>query len=232
MRMKSSLNPPDSFNDVDLEKRRREMVEAQLEGRDIRDPRVLDVMRTLPRERFLPQSLVHQAYEDRALGVQLEQTISQPYIVAFMTQALDLEPHHRVLEIGTGTGYQTAILAMLCKHVYSIERFAELSRGAAESLHQLGFDNATLTVGDGSLGWPEHAPYDRIIITAAAPSVPSSVIEQLVDGGRMVLPIGAEESQRIVTIDRRGETLVERPLIPVRFVKLVGKEGFNQTVEE
>lgn len=211
----------------DFESRRQQMVNIQLENRDISDARVLEIMRTIPREKFLPTELRDNAYEDRALGVSMGQTISQPYIVAFMTQALRLQPHHRVLEIGTGTGYQTAVLASLAKEVFSVERFPEMSEAASAVLDGLGYTNVKLHVGDGSLGWPEYAPFDRIIVTAAAPTVPPTLMDQLAEGGLMLIPVGEEESQRILSIEKRQGVIVERPLIPVRFVKLVGEEGFD-----
>ncbi len=206
---------------------REQMVQTQLRGRGIHDDRVLDVMASIPRERFLPSDLAHLAYEDRALPIELEQTISQPYIVAFMTEALRISPHHRVLEIGTGTGYQTAILAQLADRVYSIERHEPLSHAAALRLQELGITNVEVTTGDGSVGWGEHAPYDRIIVTAASPDVPSQLVEQLTEGGRMIVPVGDEHAQRLTLIERHAGRTVERPSIAVRFVKLVGRAGFD-----
>ena len=176
------------------------MVEAQLAERGIQDPCILDVMRKIPRERFLPSAIAHQAYQDRALPVELGQTISQPYIVGCMTQALQLKPHHRVLEVGTGTGYQTAILAHLAKTVYSVERFDELSQSAQSRLRFLGLGNVVCKTGDGTRGWPEHAPYDRIIVTAAAPRIIQDLVDQLDEGGLLVMPVGGEGTQRLTTI--------------------------------
>ncbi len=203
------------------------MVQTQLRQRGIQDPRVLDSMGRIPRERFLPSGLSHLAYEDRALPIELDQTISQPYIVAFMTEALRIAPEHRVLEIGTGTGYQTAILAHLADRVYSIERHEPLSHAAALRLAELGITNVELTTGDGSVGWPEHAPYDRIIVTAASPDVGAQLVEQLADGGRMIVPVGDEHAQRLTLVERHAGKTVERPSIAVRFVKLVGRAGFE-----
>ena len=213
--------------DQDMEARRAKMVESQIAHRGIKDRRLLAVMRRIPRERFLPPNLQHQAYEDRALPTECGQTISQPYIVACMTQALRLDPHHRVLEIGTGTGYQTAILAELANHVYSIESHETLSTSARQLLASLGIANVTFSFGDGSLGWADHAPFDRIIVTAAAPRIIEEIVDQLADGGRLVIPVGDASAQRLTTVERAGDRLVERPSIAVRFVKLLGEGGFK-----
>ncbi|MFQ5410840.1 MAG: protein-L-isoaspartate(D-aspartate) O-methyltransferase [Phycisphaerae bacterium] len=211
----------------ELESRRRVMVESQIAGRGVVDVRLLDVMRRLPREAFLPPTLVDEAYEDRALGTELGQTISQPYIVACMTEALQIVPDHRVLEIGTGTGYQTAILSKLARHVYSVERLEALTRSAKSRLSELGITNVTLITGDGSLGLPAEAPFDRILVTAAAPRVVNTLVEQLREGGRLVIPIGTVNSQRLTTIERYRQKTIERPSIAVRFVKLIGAAGFE-----
>ncbi len=213
---------------ADEDAKRLAMVERQLRERGITDSRVLAIMRRLPRERFLPPELADRAYEDRALAAELGQTISQPYIVAYMSQALGVDREHRVLEVGTGTGYQTAILAQLVNRVHSIERLAELSQTARRRLEALGLKNVTYGVGDGTLGWPEHAPYDRIIVTAAAPRVIPSLLDQLDDGGRLVIPVGTADSQRLTSVERRSGKIVERPSISVKFVKLVGEEGFDE----
>lgn len=203
------------------------MVESQIEARGIRDSRLLEVMRRLPRERFLPAELARQAYDDRALPVGLDQTISQPYIVALMTSLLQTEPHHRVLEIGTGTGYQTAVLASLVKRVYSIERLESLSRTARQRLATFGLHDITYRVGDGSLGWPEEAPFDRILVTAAAPRVIPTLVDQLIEGGILVLPVEAGGHQRLTTVERRPKKVIEHPSIAVRFVRLIGEEAFD-----
>ena len=206
---------------------RRKMVASQLAARGIRDERVLDAMGNLAREAFLPPNISSRAYEDRALPVGHGQTISQPYIVAMMTELLSLDPTHRVLEIGTGTGYQTAILARLAHHVFSVERIEPLSTAAAARLHDLGITNVTLRVGDGTLGWTEHAPFDRAIVTAAAPSVVQPIVEQLVEGGKLVIPVGDDYSQRLTVIERHRGKIVEHPSIAVRFVRLIGQAGFD-----
>lgn len=207
---------------------RHRMVEEQLRARGVCDAAVLAAMESVPRECFLPESDRHQAYADAALPIACRQTISQPYIVAFMTAALNVTPRCRALEVGTGSGYQTAVLAQLAAHVYSIERLDELRHQAAATLAQLGVSNVTLRGGDGSLGLAEFAPYDRIIVTAGAPRVPPALVHQLVEGGRMVLPVGSTDDQTIVCVDRYGETTIETPLLACRFVKLIGQEGWVQ----
>jgi protein-L-isoaspartate(D-aspartate) O-methyltransferase len=206
---------------------RRRMIEDQLRPRGIADKHVLDAMMTVPRERFLPSSIQDEAYDDRALPVGHGQTISQPYIVAYMTEKLAVTPADRVLEIGTGTGYQTAILALLARHVYTIERIPELRDKAARILGDLDLANISMSTGDGSLGLQAHAPYDCILITAAAPQVPASLVEQLAEGGRLVAPVGGAHEQTIVHVVRRGARSVETPLLACRFVRLIGKEGWN-----
>ena len=176
-------------NKDELASLRSNMVDQQLRSRGITSERVLRAMATIPREWFLPANLACHAYDDRALAVGLGQTISQPFIVAYMTAALRLEPHHRVLEIGTGTGYQTAILAQLATRVYSIERLPELHEQSKRTLTAHGVTNVSLFLGDGTLGLPDHAPFDRIIVTAGAPSAPRRLIEQLTDDGLLVAPI-------------------------------------------
>jgi protein-L-isoaspartate(D-aspartate) O-methyltransferase len=202
------------------------MIETQIVQRGIRSERVLDAVRNTPRELFVPAEQAAHAYEDRALPVGMGQTISQPYIVAIMTEALEVEPDHRVLEIGTGTGYQTAILAILARSVFSVERIEALSVAAQRRIADLGIDHVTFRIGDGSVGLPEFAPFDRIIVTAAAPAVVQALVDQLVEGGRLVIPVGDVDTQRLTTIERRQGKIVERPSIAVRFVKLIGESGF------
>jgi protein-L-isoaspartate(D-aspartate) O-methyltransferase len=214
--------------DNSADDQRRRMVDSQIAARGIHDPRVLAAMKAVARERFVPPKSATLAYEDRALPVGMGQTISQPYIVAFMTESLRLEPGHRVLEVGTGTGYQTAILAMLARQVYSVERIAALSLAAQDRLQELGIRNVAFRIGDGSLGWPEQAPFDRIIVTAAAPKVIQPLCDQLAEGGMTVMPVGDEVSQRLVVVGRVGGRAVEYPSIAVRFVKLVGEGGFTE----
>lgn len=211
----------------EFEPLRNQMVEEQLARRGIENELVLTVMRRIPRERFVPQSLESQAYLDRALGTELGQTISQPYIVAYMTEQLDLHPQHRVLEIGTGTGYQTAILARLAARIFTIERLPALSESAEIRLTEMGITNVEYRCSDGTAGWPTAAPFDRILVAAAAPAIPAALVEQLADGGRLILPVGDIDSQRLVLVDRDGSKTIERSLIGVRFVKLIGEGAFE-----
>ncbi len=206
---------------------RKQMVNNQIRLRSVRDQGVLDTMMALPRERFVPSDVRSAAYEDRALPIGYGQTISQPFIVAYMTEQLSLTPDVRVLEIGTGTGYQTAVLALLAKHVFTVERIAALQQQAAANLAELNLSNITMSVGDGSLGLEAHAPYDRILGTAAAPKVPRPLVDQLVDGGVLVIPVGGEREQTIVRVIRKGRRTVETPMLACRFVQLIGQEGWH-----
>jgi len=203
------------------------MIERHLIPRGIHAARVLEAMRTTPRERFLPRRMERDAYDDRALPIESGQTISQPFMVAYMTQKLNVSPSSRVLEIGTGSGYQTAILAQLCRHVYSVERLPDLHQKAKAILGEMKLSNATLVLADGSTGLPSHAPFDRIIITAAAPNAPKSLLSQLADGGRMILPTGGKSEQTIIWYDRHGDRLIETTGIGCRFVRLLGAEGWR-----
>ncbi|MBI4559163.1 MAG: protein-L-isoaspartate(D-aspartate) O-methyltransferase [Candidatus Hydrogenedentes bacterium] len=204
------------------------MVDHQIADRGVRDPRVLGVMRTLPRHRFVPESAAAYAYQDRPLEIGSGQTISQPYIVALMTELLDLAPDDRVLEIGTGSGYQAAVLATLAKEVVTVERCEELGEVARERLKELGFDNVRVLVGDGTQGCPQYAPYDAIVVTASGPYVPDSLRHQLSDGGRLVCPVGPREAQRLVKVVRLGTTFAESESIGCVFVPLIGKEGWTE----
>lgn len=190
---------------------------------------VLRVLANVPRDVFIPLELRHRAFEDEALPIGADQTISQPTVVAHMTEALALRPEHRVLEIGTGSGYQTAILAELAAEVLTIERHAPLAEQARRTLDYLGYENVQVHVADGTFGWPSRAPYDRIIVTAAAPAVPLHLTEQLAAGGRLVLPVGSRSDQRliVVTKDARG-SISERSLGLVRFVPLIGAQGWPE----
>jgi len=194
----------------------------QLRRRGIRDTKVLRAIERVPRELFVDEAFADHAYQDIALPIECGQTISQPFVVAFMTEKLELEPTHKVLEIGTGSGYQAAVLSHLCRRVYSVERWRELQKGAEQRLAQLKINNVTTIIGDGWLGWPPQAPFDRIIVTAAALDAPAALLDQLKEGGRMIIPLGeTRESQSLVQIDKTKEGLVETPLLPVRFVPLV-----------
>jgi len=203
------------------------MIEHDLMGRGITDPDVLGVMAEIPREEFVPPDQRDRAYLDHPLPIRQAQTISQPYIVALMTQLLRLDRACEVLEIGTGSGYQTAILARLAGRVYTIERFADLSAGAYAVFGKLGIDNVECHVGDGSLGWPVDRTFDRILITAAVPDFPSPLAAQLAEGGVMVAPVGRGELQQIVVAEKRQGKLIETMVGDCRFVRLIGAHGFR-----
>lgn len=206
---------------------RRKMVAEQMAGQGIRDERVLAVFRRIPRHEFVPPSATEQAYENHPIAIGQGQTISQPYMVACMTQALDLHGGEKVLEVGSGSGYQTAVLKALNADVYTIERVPELSERARENVERTGFSGVHYRVGDGSLGWPEEAPFDRVIVTAGAPTMPVSLVEQLREGGLMVIPVGGEEEQELLLV-RRGQGRVTRERIcSCIFVKLWGEEGWT-----
>jgi protein-L-isoaspartate(D-aspartate) O-methyltransferase len=203
------------------------MVELQLRGRGIRDERVLEAMTKVPRHEFVAPAFAGKAYDDQPLPIGEGQTVSQPYIVAAMLESLSLKPSDKVLEIGTGSGYQTALLAELVAEVFSIERHASLSQAAQQVLERLDYQNVHVRTGDGSLGWPEAAPFEGIIISAAAPQLPSSLIAQLKEGGRMIAPVGTPEVQELRLIRRLGDEIRTLRLDGCRFVPLVGKEGFS-----
>jgi protein-L-isoaspartate(D-aspartate) O-methyltransferase len=212
---------------------RERMLKWDLKGRDITDPDVLRVMGEIRREEFVPDAYQSQAYADGPLPIGMGQTISQPYIVALMTQELRLNPDCEVLEIGTGSGYQTAVLSKLAKKVYTIERFAELSESAQAVLGRLDIKNVEFYIGDGSCGWPEprlptSGCFDGIIITAAVPKMPEPLVEQLVEGGLMVGPVGLSGVQELVVCEKRKEKITERVICGCRFVKLLGKYGFEE----
>lgn len=194
----------------------------QLRRRGIRDADVLRAIERIPRELFVDDAFSEHAYQDIALPIECGQTISQPFVVATMTEKLDLKPTHKVLEIGTGSGYQAAILSQLCRRVYSVERWRELQKAAEARLAKLKIANVTTIIGDGWLGWPPQAPFDRIIVTAAALDAPAALLDQLREGGRMIIPLGeTRDTQSLVQIDKTPDGLVETPLLPVRFVPLV-----------
>ncbi|RKY11641.1 MAG: protein-L-isoaspartate O-methyltransferase [Planctomycetota bacterium] len=205
------------------------MVRLHLAGRDITDRSVLQVMSELPRECFVPSKYESKAYADRPLPVGLGQTISQPYIVALMTQCLNLNRRCEVLELGTGSGYQAAILAKLAKQVYTIERYNQLSESAQAVLGRLGIDNVQYYVGDGSCGWPEPKQFDRIIITAAVPHIPQPLIEQLCEDGLIVAPVGGQYTQDLVVCKKVKGRLQSKFVCGCRFVKLIGKYAFDET---
>jgi protein-L-isoaspartate(D-aspartate) O-methyltransferase len=192
----------------------------------VEDPRVLAALEAVPRHLFVPEELRGRAYEDRPLSIGRGQTISQPTVVGLMTQALDLREGHRVLEIGTGSGYQTAVLLAMRARVFTVERLPELAETARRNLEAAGFEAPPLRVGDGSLGWPEHAPFDRVVVTAGAPSLPPSLVRQLREGGRMVVPLGGEEGQDLELLTRSGSGIERERICACSFVKLVGAEGW------
>lgn len=211
----------------DFSSARRRMVERQLRGRGIEDERVLAAMAEVPREEFVPARLRHRAYADSALPIAEEQTISQPWIVAAICQALQLTGSELVLEVGTGSGYSAAVLSRLADHVVSVERHEALSHAADVVLRSLGIGNVELVVGDGSLGVPERAPYDAIACHATAPAPPAALLDQLVDGGRLVVPIASEEADMLTLLRRHGEGFEPETIGPCRFVPLIGAEGFS-----
>jgi protein-L-isoaspartate(D-aspartate) O-methyltransferase len=209
-----------------------DMVAHQLRSRGIHDESVLDAMSRVPRHEFVPELHRADAYRDCPLPIASDQTISQPYIVALMTQALHLNGDERVLEVGTGSGYQTAILCELVREVFSLERFHRLAASAADMLDRLGYDNVDLHVGDGSQGLPDMAPYDAIIVTAAAPEAPAPLCLQMHPrGGRMVIPVGDDKAQFLELITRRGNAWEYKRIASVRFVPLVGRFGFRQQLD-
>jgi protein-L-isoaspartate(D-aspartate) O-methyltransferase len=206
---------------------RRRMVEEQLLGRDIRDVRVLEAMQAIPRHSFIPPEHRHLAYADGPLPIGNEQTISQPYIVALMTQLLELVGSENVLEVGTGSGYQAAILGYLAREVHTIERYSGLARHASRILEDLGIHNVHVHIGDGTQGVPEFAPYAAITVTAAAPDVPRALLDQLDDGGRLVIPVGTRGGQTLERWFRRGPDFMHEPVAPVAFVPLLGRYGWQ-----
>jgi protein-L-isoaspartate(D-aspartate) O-methyltransferase len=208
---------------------RAQMVRDHLIGRDITDPAVLDVMGRVSRELFVPEKYAAEAYSDYPIPIGTGQTISQPYIVALMTQCLRLNDQCSVLELGTGSGYQAAVLAMLARKVYTIERHPQLSEGAQAVIGGLGISNVDFYVGDGSKGWPDEMLFDRIIITAAIPEIPASLTDQLKNNGLLVAPVGGSFCQDLMVIEKDGEELHSKNVCSCRFVKLIGKYGFDET---
>jgi len=203
----------------DVRTLRMQMVEQQIRQRGVSDLRVLEAMRTVPRERFVPADLASRAYEDRPLPIGQGQTISQPFIVAYMAEALGVSRQHTVLEIGTGSGYHAAVLAALAREVYTVEIVPELARRASATLKALGYANVRVREGDGYAGWPEHAPFDRILVTAAPDEIPKPLVDQLAPDGKMVIPVGPQGAPQWMTIvEKTARGIVERRTIPVQFV--------------
>ncbi len=209
-----------------MEALRHAMVEQQIFRRGVVSPSVLEAMRAVPRHEFVPEDQRADAYTDKPLPIGEGQTISQPYMVAAMTAALELTGNERVLEIGTGCGYQAAVLAKLAREVYSIESRATLAAAASERLARLGYANVQIRAGDGTLGWPEAAPFDRILVTAAAPSIPPPLLDQLAEGGRLVIPVGAADYQNLRRIAKHQGQIIEQTLFECRFVPLIGRYGW------
>ena len=214
------------LKDMRYETLRRRMVEEQLAGQGIRDERVLEAFRVLPRHLFIPAEEIDRAYENHPLPIGRGQTISQPYMVACMTEALSLLGGDRVLEIGSGSGYQTAVLKALAADVYTVERLPELSERAQQNVERAGFVGVHYKVGDGSRGWPEEGPFDRVIVTAGAPSLPLSLVEQLREGGSMVIQVGGEEEQDLLLVRRGQGQVTQERICACMFVKLWGEEGW------
>ncbi|HSQ78609.1 MAG TPA: protein-L-isoaspartate(D-aspartate) O-methyltransferase [Nitrospirota bacterium] len=210
------------------EKERRRMVDDQLVGRGIKDERVLDAMRRVPRHEFLPEAIRGMAYADNALPIGECQTMSQPYMVAIMTELLDLTGTERVLEIGTGSGYQAAVLAELCSKVYTVERIKTIAEKARATLDRLGYQNVAIKIYDGTYGWKEMAPFDAIMVTAGAPEIPAPLVEQLKDGGRMVIPVGERFGQSLLKVIKTAEGTVTQRSIPCVFVPLIGNHGWKE----
>uniref|UniRef100_A0A7C4TE43 Protein-L-isoaspartate O-methyltransferase n=1 Tax=candidate division WOR-3 bacterium TaxID=2052148 RepID=A0A7C4TE43_UNCW3 len=205
------------------------MVAEQIVARGVKDKRVIDAMRRVPRHLFVDKTYYHQAYGDYPLPIGSGQTISQPYMVAIMTELLELKGNETVLEIGTGSGYQTAILALLCERVFTVERISNLSLRARKILSELGFNNINFLVGDGSLGWSDFAPYNGIIVTAGAPDIPGPLIDQLAEKGRLVIPIGSEYFQTLNVIKKQKGSILRKELFECTFVPLLGKEGWEES---
>ena len=210
-----------------MARERERMVEEQLVRRGITDERVLAAMRRVPRHLFVQEALRDRAYGDHPLPIGEEQTISQPYIVGLMTSLLELTGREKVLDVGTGSGYQTAVLAVLARRVCSIERLPRLAERARATLEALGYDNVWVRVGNGALGWPDEAPFDRILVAAGGPAVPPPLFQQLVEGGRLVLPIGDAENQTLTVVDNGRGRMRTRAVGDCKFVKLVGKYAWE-----
>ncbi|MDP4282545.1 MAG: protein-L-isoaspartate(D-aspartate) O-methyltransferase [Bacteroidota bacterium] len=204
---------------------RERMVNEQIRARGITDNHVLDAMRKVPRHLFVPEPYTSNAYLDMPLPIGMNQTISQPYVVAFMTESLHLKSTDRVLEIGTGSGYQAAILAEICDSVFTMDIFSELSERAEKILVALNFKNIQVTCGDGYQGWPEHAPYDAILVTCATTHIPQPLKDQLAEGGRMIIPVGEHGVQELILLTKTGGKIIQKAVLPVRFVPMIDKNG-------
>ena len=213
---------------INYESERRLMVDEQIAARGVKDPRVLAAMRKVPRHEFLPEAMRGMAYGDHALPLGEGQTISQPYMVALMTELLELQDTERVLEIGTGSGYQAAVLAELCEKVYSVERVKMLAEKARATLDRLGYKRVAIKVYDGTYGWKDMAPFDAIMVTAGAPDIPAPLVEQLREGGRMVIPVGERYGQVLVKAIKTAEGIITVKSTPCMFVPLIGNHGWKE----
>lgn len=212
-----------SFTDESYNRLRIKMVDQQLQARDISDARVLSAMKEIPRHLFIPSQYQDMAYEDSPVSIGQGQTISQPYIVAFMSQAAQLKPTDKVLEIGTGCGYQTAVLSQLCAEVYTLEIIEELARRAQRLFKTLGYHNIQSRIGDGYAGWPEHAPYDAILVTAAPQRLPQHLVTQLKEQGRLIIPVKVDHQQELIAVTKTEAGIQKESLIPVKFVPMTGQ---------
>jgi len=210
---------------VNYSEERAAMVRNQIRARGITDEKVLGAMLKVERHRFVPAAYRNEAYEDYPLPVGEGQTISQPYIVAFMTEALELKKEDKVLEIGTGSGYQAAILAGICDSVFTIEIYRSLGMSAMKTLDELGYSNVFVRIGDGYKGWAEHAPYDAIIVTCAPANIPEMLEAQLAEGGRMIIPVGGDYTQNLILLEKKSGKLQKKSVLPVRFVPMINEDG-------
>jgi len=212
-------------SEMDYDRERKKMVSRQLQGRDITDARVLEAMSKVPRHLFVPLNTRNLAYQDSALPIDHEQTISQPYIVALMSQALSIKPGDKVLEIGTGSGYQAAVLAEMGADVFTIEIVSELGLQAERLLKELGYDRVEVKIGDGYLGWPEYAPFDAVIVTCAPTAIPEPLQQQLAENGRMVIPVGESGFQQLYLLTKKKNRIIQQKILDVRFVPMVDEKG-------
>lgn len=215
----------ESLSSAELTRMREAMVNQQIVARGIKAPKVLEAMRKVERHLFVPKELIRKAYNDHPLPIGDDQTISQPYIVALMTEVLNLQGNETVLEIGTGSGYQAAILAEICQQVYTIEIIENLGKRSQRLLTDLNYKNISVKIGDGYQGWPEHSPFNAIIVTCAPSHIPQPLIDQLAEGGRMVIPVGKSFSQQLVLLTKTKGEMVEKAIIPVRFVPMTTQDG-------
>lgn len=211
----------------EYEHERRKMVETQIVARGIKDENVLNAMIAIPRHLFVPAEYIHESYADHPLPIGEGQTISQPYIVAYMTAVLELDKYDRVLEVGTGSGYQAAVLAEICDSVFTVEIFESLGKQAKKILKSLDYDNVVVHIGDGYQGWPEKSPFDAIIVTCSPSHIPQPLINQLAEEGRLIIPVGKDYSQELVLMEKKKGKLIRKEVLPVRFVPMINENGSN-----